>query len=102
MPKLRDMVKVLRSKNAGPFMLTFDVLFKTEEQFERAQTSGLFTPERLAPLLKYPQAGIRVFLYPPAWAIKVVVPRRHSSGSVEDSDVFGCQQHAPFLDLEIP
>ncbi len=102
MPKLREIVKVLRSKNAGPFTLTYDILFKDEDQFERAQSSGIFTPEQLSPLLKYPHAEIRVFLFPPAWAIKVVVPRRHSSGSVEDSDVFGCQQHAPLLDLEIP
>ncbi|MBI4183944.1 MAG: DUF4387 domain-containing protein [Proteobacteria bacterium] len=101
MPRLREMVKVLRSKNAGPFALTFDILFKDESLFRRALASGAFAPAALAALLDFPTDRIRVVPFPPAWAIKVTVPRRHSSGSFDDTDVFGCQQHAPLLDLEI-
>jgi hypothetical protein len=102
MAKLRDMTKVLRSKNAGPFFVTFDVMFATEVQFRQARDSGVFTPARIGGLIKYPDNEVRIVFYPPAWAIKITVPRRHSSGAFEDTDVFGCQQHAPLLDLEIP
>ena len=102
MPKLRDMVKVLRSKNAGPFTLTFDIIFRDAEGFKRATGSGVLEPGRLAPLLRLPDQGIKVHLYPPAHAVKVTAPRPASSGAVADTDVYGCQQHAPLLDLEIP
>lgn len=102
MARLQDMVRVLRSKNAGPFAITFDIMFKSPGEFERALRAGVFTPARLEGVLKYPRADIAVFPFPPALAVKVVVPRRYSSGSVDDTDVFGCQQHAPLLDIEVP
>lgn len=102
MARLQDLVRVLRSKNAGPFSVTFDILFRDAESYARGRASGQFTPHALAPILRYPEAKIRVVDYPPALAIKIAVPRRHSSGALDDTDVFGCQQHAPLLDLEIP
>ena len=101
MSKLADIAHVVRSKNAGPFMLTFDVLFKTVADFERAQASGVFAREALAARLGYPADTMRVVFYPPGWAIKITVPRSHPSGSIDDTDVFGCQQHAPLLDADI-
>jgi Domain of unknown function (DUF4387) len=62
----------------------------------------VFTPNRIGALIKHADNTVRIVFYPPAWAIKITVPRRHSSGSFDDTDVFGCQQHAPLLDLEIP
>ena len=32
--KLKDVASVIRSKNAGPFELTLDVLLKDQEMFE--------------------------------------------------------------------
>ena len=31
---LREIAKVIRSKNAGPFEITLDIVFKTKEDFE--------------------------------------------------------------------
>ena len=31
---VRDIAKVIRSKNAGPFEITLDIVFKTREVFE--------------------------------------------------------------------
>ncbi len=102
MPKLRDVAHTLRSKNAGPFAITYDVIFKDEAQFWRAKDSGAFTPRVLAERLKCPAEAIRVVFYPPAKAVKATVPRLHSSGAFQDTDIFGCQQHGPLLDLEVP
>ena len=102
MAKLRDLTKVLRSKNAGPFSITYDIMFKTEDQFRRAEVSGVFTPARIGKAIKYPDNAVRIVFFAPAWAIKITVPRRYASGAFDDTDVFGCQQHAPLLDLDIP
>ena len=36
--KLKDIANVIRSKNAGPFELTLDVLLKEREMFEKMQS----------------------------------------------------------------
>ena len=40
--------------------------------------------------------------FDPGRAIKATFPRPVSSGAVGDTDVYGAQQHAPLLDVEIP
>lgn len=102
MPKLSELTKVLRSKNAGPFMLTFDLLFKNQADLEQVIASGVLAKEKLAKRLHCSHNEVTIFVYKPANAIKITIPRPHASGAFEDSDVFGCQQHATFLDLEIP
>jgi uncharacterized protein DUF4387 len=42
-----------------------------------------------------------VLPYPPALAIKIVMPRRIVSGDPGDSDVYGAQQHRPLLGIEL-
>ncbi|MBN2884096.1 MAG: DUF4387 family protein, partial [Clostridia bacterium] len=37
--KLKDAAKVIRSKNSGPYELTFDIIFRTKELFEAAVDS---------------------------------------------------------------
>jgi len=45
---LRDVVEVIRSKNAGPFWLTIDVLFSDPEHFDRGLASDLTNRSALA------------------------------------------------------
>ena len=40
--------------------------------------------------------------YPAGNAFKATIPRLVPSGDVGDTDVYGAQQHAPLLDVEIP
>ena len=101
MAKLGQLTKVLRSKNAGPFMLTFDLMFRNREDLDRVVKSNILTAERAATLLKCSTDQVKVLVYPPANAIKITIPRTHSSGAFDDSDVFGCQQHAALLELEV-
>ena len=46
--KLTELARVIRSKNAGPFELTFDIIFKDAESYERARQSGIFSRELAA------------------------------------------------------
>ena len=101
MAKLKELTKVLRSKNAGPFMLTFDLMFRNREDLDRVVASKVLTVERAADLLCCRVDQVSVLVYTPANAIKITIPRTHSSGAFDDSDVFGCQQHAGLLELEV-
>ena len=41
-----SLAQVIRSKNAGPYELVLDILFKTKENYERVKSSGQLTPLR--------------------------------------------------------
>jgi len=48
-----------------------------------------------------PQERWRCSPYPVALAVKIVMDRPVVSGDIGDCDVYGAQQHAPLLDLEL-
>jgi hypothetical protein len=79
--RLGDLAKTVRSKNAGVDRITFDVIFDSAEGYERITDFVTFDPAR---------------------AIKFTILRRRPSGSPGDSDIFGCQQYAPLLEVEVP
>jgi len=102
MPKLREIARVIRSKNAGPFYITFDILFDNPMAYESAKRSGIINGELICKLYRVPTSEIEVIEYDPAYAIKITVVRPTPSGGLNDTDMFGAQQHAPLLGLEIP
>ena len=50
----------------------------------------------------HPEASVVFTEFPPAHAYKATIERRIASGAVGDTDVYGAQQHAPLLDVDIP
>jgi len=101
--KLRDLAHVIRSKNAGPFELTFDVMFTDRATYERVKRTGVFSAELFERLYRLrPEEVLSVHAFDPALSFKATIVRRISSGTAGDSDVFGAQQHAPLLDVELP
>jgi len=100
--KLAEIAKLIRSKNAGPFELTIDVIFDDLDAMHRVADSEILSAERIGELYRVPVEGIRVFHYEPGLAIKISFPRPITSGALDDTDVTGGQQYAPLVDLEIP
>jgi len=101
--KLREVARVIRSKNAGPFELTLDVIFGSPEDFHRVRQAGVLHAARIAELYGVtPDSVLSVHWFEPALAFKATLVRARPSGSAGDSDVFGAQQHAPLLDIEVP
>lgn len=96
-----DLAVLVRSKNAGPFWLTFDIMFDDRAVYERVRDSKVLTKELVAKLFKRSQNEIILVNHDAALAIKVSFPRPQSSGSALDNDVFGGQQYAPLLALEV-
>lgn len=100
--KLSDLAKTIRSKNAGTDKITFDVIFRERETYETVKRSGALSRESVCAVLGIEPARITDFVkYDPACAIKFTILRTRPSGSPGDGDIFGAQQYAPFLDLDI-
>lgn len=103
MPKLSDLAKTIRSKNAGTDKITFDVIFREKKDYDWVKQSKTLTRETVAEILNISQERISDFVeYDPAYAIKFTIHRLKPSGSAGDGDIFGAQQYAPFLDVEVP
>ena len=102
MARIRDIAVICRSKNASPFLLTLDMVFPDRETFEKVRASGVITKELISRLYSVSADDVLLVEFPPANAIKATIPRLYGSGDVEDTDVYGAQQHAPLMDIEVP
>lgn len=100
---ITDKAAVIRSKNAGPYELTLDIMFKNREDYIFVKEVQFFTKELIARIYGIStEKIINIIHFDPAWAIKISLVRPVVSGAVGDTDVYGAQQHAPLLGLEIP
>jgi hypothetical protein len=102
MTKLYELARLIRSKNAGPFELTFDIMFEDEARYQRVANSGVFTKERMAALYRLDPKVVAIYHCDAARAIKISIPRPYVQGDLQDSDGHGGQQYAPLVEIEIP
>ncbi|HZJ83038.1 MAG TPA: DUF4387 domain-containing protein [Clostridia bacterium] len=101
--KLIDLAKTIRSKNASPDRVTFDIIFREKEDYDLVRNSGAITRETVAKLYDIDEDRITDFVeFDPAFAIKFTIARAFPSGSPGEGDIFGCQQYPPLLDVEVP
>ncbi|GAB5593943.1 hypothetical protein Unana1_08843 [Umbelopsis nana] len=99
---LHSVSKIIRSKNAGPFEITFDVIFNDEASLERARASNILVPEVLGPLYKVkPEDVLTCMFYEQANAFKFTIPRWAPSGGFGEIDLHASQQHVPLMFLEL-
>ena len=100
--RLYDRAKVIRSKNAGPFTLTIDLVFTDRKKFGAVVESPSFNAKRIADLYGVAERSVRISPVERILTIKVSMPRPGaSSGAPGDRDVYGCQQHFPLADMDI-
>ena len=98
--KLKDVANVIRSKNAGPFELTLDVLLKEESMFEAMRKADVINKDVIARLYKIPKEDVLSIVYfPNARAIKATIVRPMPSGALGERDVYGAQQHGPLVEF---
>lgn len=99
--KLLDITDIIRSKNAGPYELTFDIMFKDYEWFNKVCAAKVINEDLICRLYKIqPQDIINIIEFQPAKSIKATIKRPICSGDLGETDVYGAQQHAPLIDLE--
>jgi len=101
--KITEMAEVIRSKNVGPYELTFDIIFKSSDFFKRAVKSGVITKELISKLYNIPVEDVLVIVnFEVGRAIKITITRPIISGNVGETDTYGCQQHVPLYNINIP
>jgi len=102
MARIGDVALVCKSKNAGPFEVTIDAVFADQETFDKVKASGVLCPELFARLYKVEPEDVMFTVYDAGLAFKATLPRLISAGDIGDTDVYGAQQHAPLLAVEVP
>lgn len=101
MPELGSLARLIRSKNAGPFELTFDIMFDDQDSYRRVLASGALTAEKFARLYRLPVETVQFFSHDAAMAIKISIPRPYGQCDAGDGDCYGGQQYGPLVEMEI-
>ena len=99
MKKLIEYTKILRSKNAGPLFITFDLIFNNSE--DMLYVKDRLTKEAISKAYDVKIEKIDIISYEVVNSIKITFPRKNISGSLADDDIYGCQQHVPLSNIEI-
>ncbi|POY36793.1 DUF4387 domain-containing protein [Solitalea longa] len=95
---LRDICSVIRSKNSGPYELTFDVIFKDFDMYNKVKAARAINEKAFAELFNIPMSDIMALVYfDPAKAVKITIIRPIPSGALGETDVYGAQQHSPLM-----
>ncbi|WP_160122277.1 DUF4387 domain-containing protein [Rhodovarius lipocyclicus] len=102
MPKIRDIAQICKSKNAGPFLVTIDILFEDPARYRAVKATGVINEALFARLYGVKESDVLLTPYDSANAFKATLPRLVPAGGIGDTDVYGAQQHAPLLDVEVP
>lgn len=99
--KLTELASIIRSKNAGPATLTFDIFFRDEKSYARALGAPALTAESIAALYGCDAGTVACNALPAILALKISLPRKIVAGTPGDGDAYGAQQHGPLLRLEL-
>ena len=99
--RLDAVAKVIRSKNAGPCLLTLDVMLPDAASFAYLSARLNSLRRQVAQRYHLSENQVAVLPFEPALAIKITLPRDIVSGDIGDRDVYGAQQHAALLDIEL-
>lgn len=99
--RLSDLAAMVRSKNAGPFVLTFDVMFTDDDSYNRVKRSGALNAEMFARLYHTVPDKVKFYECDNARAFKFSIPHPHTQAALGASDLHGGQQFIPLLDVEI-
>jgi hypothetical protein len=99
MPKISEVCRHVRSKNAGPFWITLDFCFPDRASFERYSTSSALQPAAIGALFGVDSSQIKYFSVPDLCVVKVSYPRVQAQGGVMERDMHGGQQYVRLLDV---
>ena len=102
MALIKDIAQICKSKNAGPFAITLDILFEDHALYARVKQTGVLNAALFSRLYGVEEADVLFTPYDSAAAFKATFPRPIPAGDFGDTDVYGAQQHAPLLDIDIP
>jgi hypothetical protein len=98
---LFDLCSLIRSKNAGPFVLTFDLMFASRKNYELAKRTRAVTRQHFTGLYGVAEEDVTLVYHDAAMAIKASIPRPQVQGSLRDRDCYGGQQYVPLMAIPV-
>ena len=102
MVKLKDVAYIIRSKNAGPYIFTFDIIFADSDVYKKIKEKNIINKELIKKLYHVSNEEILDIIYfDVALAIKFNLKRSICSGSFGDKDIYGAQQHSPLFEVDV-
>ena len=101
MSTIGDIARYVRSKNAGPFVLTIDLFCDAQEQYEQLKSSQAVQAEAIAQVYHVAPDLVRIFYLPDLNVIKITLPRPHIQGERYENDMHAGQQYVRILDLQV-
>lgn len=101
MPKLREVCRHVRSKNAGPYWITIDLFFADRDMFDRHAESAAIGNAAIGALLGVDGAQVKRFAIPELDVVKLSYPRPSPQGGAVERDMHGGQQYVRLLDVEV-
>lgn len=101
MPKLGDVCRHVRSKNAGPYWITVDLFFSDVDDLMRYADSAAIDDAAIGRMFRVDPSRIKRFVVPDLAVLKISYPRSEPQGGVLERDMHGGQQYVRLLDLDI-
>ena len=89
MHSLGSIVEKVRSKNAGPFIITIDIFCKREPVYKKIKTK--LTTKFLYKHLNVVEGSIKIYHVDNLKVVKISVDRFFTQGSRFDRDIHGAQ-----------
>jgi hypothetical protein len=102
MATIGELAKLVRSKNAGPFVMTIDIMFADEETYNKVKKSNVLNRKMIADMYDISENQVQLFEVDNCFAYKASIPRPYFQGDLMDSDSHAGQQYAPFIEIEVP
>ena len=97
------LASLVRSKNAGPFVVSLDFVFPDRATYEAVCEAGAISREAIAALYGLPPERVSEPIeYAAANAIKINIVRERPAGSVGERDLYGSQQAGILDALLVP
>ncbi|QTC91934.1 DUF4387 domain-containing protein [Brevundimonas goettingensis] len=101
MPKVKEVCRHVRSKVAGPFWVTIDLMFDSQENYDRYSQSPTLSAASIGEIYDVDPATVQHYPVPALQVLKISYPRRGSQGGVEERDLHSGQQYTYLIDKEL-
>ena len=101
MPRLKDVCRYVRSKNAGPFWVTVDLFFDSTETYAKYHDDPAISCQAIAAIYAVDAAFVKRFEVESLSMVKISYPRATPQGGVHERDMHSGQQFVPLLELQL-
>jgi hypothetical protein len=98
---VKDVCHLVRSKNAGPYWVTFDLFFNSAADFDRYVSDPALGPQTFERLFGADPALVKAYPVASLDMVKISYARSTPQGGMVERDMHCGQQFVRLLDIEL-